>query len=87
MYARPGDWLVVEQATIDREARRGRIKEVRSPEGMPPYLVQWLDTGHEALVFPGPDAHVATQEELNAVAARASARAENVQREIFERPG
>jgi len=29
---------------------------VRGPEGKPPYLVRWADTGHEALVFPGPDA-------------------------------
>lgn len=65
MRAKPGDWLVTEQANIDHPARRGRIEEVRSPDGAPPYRVRWLDTGHEALVFPGPDAHVVTQDQLD----------------------
>jgi hypothetical protein len=24
----------------------------------PPFLVRWADTGHEALVYPGPDAQI-----------------------------
>ncbi|MPZ81797.1 MAG: hypothetical protein GEV28_15915 [Actinophytocola sp.] len=40
--------------------------------------------GHEALVFPGPDAHVVTQDELGVAGARASTRAADVQREIAE---
>jgi Domain of unknown function (DUF1918) len=84
MRAQPGDWLVVEQANIDREARRGRIEEVRSPDGAPPYHVRWLDNGHEALVFPGLDAHVVSPEDLRTTNSQAAGRAAGVQREILE---
>jgi hypothetical protein len=82
MHAKPGDWLVVERTRIGEEARRGRIEEVRSASGAPPYRVRWLDTGREALVFPGPDAHVLTREESAAAGARAASRAACVQQEI-----
>lgn len=82
MHAKPGDWLVVEKGGIGEEARRGQIEEARSADGAPPYRVRWLDTGHEALVFPGPDAHVLTQDESDAARARAAGRAARVQREI-----
>ena len=36
----------------------GEILEVRGKDGTPPYVVRWFDTGHEALVFPGPDATI-----------------------------
>ena len=38
--------------------RDGEILEVRGQDGGPPYVVLWSDTGHEGLVFPGPDAVV-----------------------------
>jgi len=63
MYAQPGDWLLIEQASIGHEARRALIEEVRSPDGAPPYFVRWLDTGLESLVFPGPDARVETRQD------------------------
>lgn len=85
MRAQAGDWLIIEQANIDHEARRGLIEEVRSPDGTPPYLVRWLDTGREALVFPGPDAHVQSRAEFAAAGARASRRAAEVQRQILTR--
>lgn len=53
MHAQPGDWLIIEQANIDHEARRGLVEEVRSPNGNPPHRVRWLDTGHEALLSRG----------------------------------
>lgn len=87
MHAKPGDWLVVEKAGIGQEARRGRIEEVRSNDGAPPYRVRWLDTGHEALVFPGPDAHVLTKDEFAAAGARAAGLADRVQHEIVRRRG
>nr|SBO96077.1 hypothetical protein BN4615_P5593 [Nonomuraea gerenzanensis] len=31
---------------------------VEHADGSPPYLVRWLDTGRESLVFPGRDARV-----------------------------
>jgi hypothetical protein len=57
MHARVGDVLIVEGNTVGRPARQGTILEVGSPDGLPPYRVRWED-GHEALTFPGPDAHV-----------------------------
>jgi len=85
MCAQAGDWLVVKRADIGHEPRRGLIERVRSADGTPPYLVRWLDTGREALVFPGPDAHVETPAEFEAATARVSRRAADVQRQIVAR--
>jgi len=64
MHAKPGDWLVVETATVDRRGVRGRIEDVPSASGEPPYRVRWTHDDHVALVFPGPDARVLTQAEM-----------------------
>ena len=58
MFAAPGDRLVVRSQHVDGPVRDGEILEVRHDDGSPPYVVRWSDTGHEALVFPGPDAFV-----------------------------
>ena len=58
MHAAVGDRLHVSGTHVDDHERDGEILEVRGPEGAPPYVVRWSDTGHEALVFPGPDATV-----------------------------
>jgi hypothetical protein len=58
MQAQPGDVLIVEGQIVGRHARRATILEIRSSDGSPPYLVRWED-GHEALTYPGPDAHIA----------------------------
>jgi hypothetical protein len=58
MHAKPGDTLVIESRSVEQSRRQATIVEARSPDGSPPYLVRWPD-GHEGLVFPGPDAHVA----------------------------
>ena len=58
MYASVGDRLVVKSTHVDEPVRDGEILEVHGPDGGPPYLVRWSDTGHEGLVFPGPDAEV-----------------------------
>ncbi len=71
MKAKVGDWLVIKGTTIDRPDQRGLINEVHSSDGSPPYVVRWLDTDHEATVFPGPDAIVLTTEELEAADERA----------------
>jgi hypothetical protein len=71
MNAQAGDWLVVKSRSDSHHERRAAILTSEPPDGRPPYLVRWLDTGREALVFPGPDAHVVT-----AVAQAASDRIE-----------
>ncbi len=58
MYAAKGDRLVVRSLHVDGPVRDGEILEVSHPDGSPPYRVRWSDTGHESLVFPGPDAYV-----------------------------
>ena len=57
MYAERGDRLVV-HSHVGLTGREAEILEVAHEDGSPPYRVRWSDTGHEALVFPGPDAHV-----------------------------
>ena len=57
MYAERGDRLVV-RSHVGLSGRDAEILEVAHPDGSPPYRVRWSDTGHEALVFPGPDAYV-----------------------------
>ncbi|WP_439657796.1 DUF1918 domain-containing protein [Lentzea sp. HUAS TT2] len=63
MKAKAGDWLVVEGPVVDHGGRRGQIVSLRHEDGSPPYVVRWLDSDHEALVFPGPDAHVVPAED------------------------
>jgi hypothetical protein len=57
MFAERGDRLVV-HSHVGLSGRDAEILEVAHPGGSPPYRVRWSDTGHEALVFPGPDAYV-----------------------------
>jgi hypothetical protein len=58
MHATVGDRLIVHGQHVDDAVREGAILEVRGQNGEPPYVVRWNDTGHEGLVFPGPDAEV-----------------------------
>lgn len=58
MHAAVGDRLVVRSQHLDGPVRDGEIIEVRGPDGSPPFVVRWDDSGHESLVFPGPDAFV-----------------------------
>jgi uncharacterized protein DUF1918 len=64
--AKVGDRLVEEGAHVGDHRRVGVITEVRHPDGSPPYLVRWLDNGHEGLVYPGPDARVETADTTGA---------------------
>ncbi len=48
-------------------------------------MVRWLETGHEALVFPGPDAIIVTSAEQEAADARVRARLTSVQEAILQR--
>ena len=58
MFAQSGDRLVIRSVHVGGPVRDGEIIEVRHDDGSPPYVVRWSDTGHEALVFPGPDAFI-----------------------------
>lgn len=58
MYAAVGDRLVVRSVHLDGPVRDAEILEVRGKGGRPPYVVRWSDSGHESLVYPGPDAYV-----------------------------
>ncbi|MGD9960135.1 DUF1918 domain-containing protein [Nocardioides sp.] len=58
MHASVGDRLVVKGRQVGQVVRDGEILAVRHADGTPPYLVRWEDTGHESLVYPGPDATV-----------------------------
>lgn len=64
MLAHVGDKLVAENTHVGEARRVGVIIEVRHDDGTPPYLVRWLDDGHEALVYPGPDARVQPAEDI-----------------------
>jgi hypothetical protein len=58
MKAKIGDRLVLEGTHVGDRRRTGVITALRHLDGTPPYQVRWLDTGHEALVFPGPDGRI-----------------------------
>jgi hypothetical protein len=55
MHASIGDRLHVHGRIVGQHDSVAEIVEVRGEAGQPPYLVRYPD-GHEALVFPGPDA-------------------------------
>ena len=57
MQARVGDRLCVHGRIVGQGDHRVEIVEVRGADGGPPYLVRYAD-GHEAMIFPGPDAVV-----------------------------
>jgi hypothetical protein len=57
MHAVVGDRLHVHGRVVGAADQLSEIVEVRGEDGQPPYLVRHED-GHEALVFPGPDASV-----------------------------
>jgi hypothetical protein len=58
MRAQVGDRIVIRNAHVDERVRDGEVLEVRGPDGEPPFRVRWSDTGHEVLLFPGPDASI-----------------------------
>lgn len=82
MKAKVGDWLLIKGTTVNRRDQRGLISEVHSTDGSPPYVVRWLETDHDATVFPGPDAMVVTAKQLAAADERAHHRFGAVQAAI-----
>lgn len=65
MKAKIGDRVVLEGTHLGDPRRIGIVQELRHPDGTPPYVVRWLDDGHESLVFPGPDARVVAAETMD----------------------
>lgn len=57
MRAVVGDRLYVHGRVVGTPDQASEIIEIRGADGAPPYLIR-RDDGHEALVFPGPDALV-----------------------------
>jgi hypothetical protein len=58
MHAKIGDRIIIKGHHQGEPDRDGEVLEVRGPDGGPPYLVRWGDSGHSALFFPGSDAVV-----------------------------
>jgi hypothetical protein len=58
VQAAVGDWIIVRSHHVGAADRRGEIVDVRGENGAPPFLVRWSVDGHEALLFPGPDATI-----------------------------
>lgn len=56
--AKVGDRLVEEGTHVGDHRRIGVITALRHDDGTPPYVVRWLDTDHETVVYPGPDARI-----------------------------
>ncbi len=58
MKASIGDRIVVVSPQVGGVVRDCLIVELRNPDGTPPYVVRWSDTGQEGLYFPGSDGRV-----------------------------
>lgn len=58
MQANVGDRILIRGHRAGEHDIDGEVLEVRGPEGGPPYVVRWGDTGHQGLFFPGSDATV-----------------------------
>ena len=82
MHAKPGDWLVVKGTVLDAPEHYGKIVEVHSTTGEPPFVVRWAHNDVEAVVVPGPDARVLTPEEHEREAKRSRDRFDEVQHAI-----
>lgn len=58
MRASVGDRIVIRGHRVGEPERDCKVLEVKGEDGGPPYLVQWEDSEHESLFFPGSDASV-----------------------------
>jgi hypothetical protein len=58
MYARVGDHIIIRGVHTSDPSRDCQVLEVRGMDGGPPYVARWVDTGHEAILYPGTDAIV-----------------------------
>ena len=58
MKASVGDRIVIGGRHYGDPERDCEVLEVRRPDGEPPYVIRWGDSGHVAILFPGVDAVV-----------------------------
>lgn len=58
MHATPGSQLTIKGHHVGEPERHAEILEVRGPDGGPPYLVRWDDSGHVSLIFPSSDSSI-----------------------------
>jgi hypothetical protein len=58
MKAEVGDRLIIKGHVVGEHDRDAEVLEVRGPDGTPPYVVRWGDTGRETFFFPGSDARI-----------------------------
>jgi hypothetical protein len=58
MKASVGDRIVIKGHRIGEPDRDCVILGVRGPDGGPPYVVRWDDSGRESFFYPGSDASV-----------------------------
>ena len=84
MKASVGDHIVVASPAVDGPVRDGEIVELRNPDGSPPYVVRWSDSGHTGLYFPGVDAHVGPVHEREPAAVTPHVRSWRVNIDLFE---
>jgi hypothetical protein len=61
MQAAAGDHIIIRGHRINEAAREAVVLEARGADNHAPFMVRWLDDGHEGLFFPGPDAVVKHQ--------------------------
>jgi hypothetical protein len=64
MEAKVGDRIIIKGHHLGDSDRDCEVLEVHGLEGAPPYVVRW-ENGHEALFYPGSDAHVQHFEHSN----------------------
>jgi len=58
MQASVCDRIIVHGHSGDEPNRDCEVLQVRGPDGRPPYVVRWGDSGHETFFFPGSDATI-----------------------------
>jgi hypothetical protein len=58
MKAKVGDRLVIKGHRIHEADRDAEILEIRGPDGAPPYLIRWSDSGRDTIMYPGVDARI-----------------------------
>jgi hypothetical protein len=62
MFAKVGDHIMVRGHRMGQPDRHCMVCEVRNEQGEPPYVVQWDDSEHQELFFPGSDATVVSND-------------------------